>query len=72
MQKNMFGQTKVWMVWQEVDFGQEWLKGVFAGKRTANKAADDMFFNWLADRGMTADTFNGDNPFFVTDEVVQK
>jgi len=26
----------------------------------------------LSDRGMTADAFNGDNPFFVTDEVVQK
>lgn len=71
MQKNMFGQTKVWMVWQTVDFGQEWLKGVFAGKRTANAAMEEMFAEWLDDRGMTpyADV---DNPFFVTDEVVQK
>jgi len=48
------------------------LKGVFAGKRTANAAMEEMFAEWLSDRGMTADAFNGDNPFFVTDEVVQK
>jgi len=82
MQKNMFGQTKVWMVWQTVDFNQDWLKGVFAGKRTANAAKAKMFDAWLEDRGITAAEWQTqkdndkwgelDDPFFVTDEVVQR
>jgi len=63
---------KVWMVWQTVDFGQDWMMGVFSTEAKAEAAAADMFAEWLDDRGMTADAFNGDNPFFVTDEVVQK
>ena len=81
MQKNMFGQTKVWMVWQTVDFNQDWLMGVFAGKRTANAAKAKMFADWLSDRDMTLDQwkakqdqpwFDMDDPFFVTDAVVQR
>ena len=72
---------KVWMVWQTVDFGQDWLMGVFASADAANAAMDDMFADWLSDRGMTAAQFAAsqdaqpwstmDDPFFVTTEDVQ-
>ena len=71
---------KVWMVWQTVDFGQDWLIGTFSTQAKADKAADDMFFDWLADRDMTLAQwrakqdqpwFDTDDPFFVTATDVQ-
>jgi hypothetical protein len=62
---------KVWMVWQTVDFGQDWMMGVFSTEAKAEAATADMFAEWLDDRGMTADTFNGDNPFDVSETKVQ-
>ena len=71
---------KVWMVWQTVDFGTDWLVGTFSTQAKADKAADDMFFGWLADRDMTLAQwrakqsqpwFDTDDPFFVTDTDVQ-
>ena len=81
MQKNMFGQTKVWMVWRKVGEWETWLEGVFAGKRTANEAMAQMFDEWLEERKMTADEWQAkkdndkwgelEDPFFVSSEVVQ-
>ena len=48
-----FDMQKVWMVWQTVDFGTDWLVGTFSTQAKADKAADDMFADWLADRDMT-------------------
>lgn len=71
---------KVWMVWQTVDFGTDWLVGTFSTQAKADKAADDMFADWLADRDMTVAQwkakqdqpwFDMDDPFFVTDTAVQ-
>jgi len=72
---------KVWMVWQTVDFGQDWMMGVFSTQDKANAAMTDMFADWLSDRGMTAAQFKAsqdahpwsdmDDPFFVTDAVVK-
>ena len=64
----------VWMVWQTVDFGQDWMMGVFASDDAANAAMDDMFADWMSDRGMTAAQFAAsqmDDPFFVTTQDVQ-
>tara|TARA_R100001198_G_scaffold96291_2_gene85381 strand:+ start:480 stop:689 length:210 start_codon:yes stop_codon:yes gene_type:complete len=64
----------VWMVWQTVDFGQDWMMGVFASADAANAAMDDMFTDWMSDRDMTAAQFAAsqmDDPFFVTTEDVQ-
>jgi hypothetical protein len=77
---------KVWMVWQTVDFGQDWMMGVFSTEAKAEAAMADMFADWLSDRGMTAAQFKAsqdapvlgfdmigppDDPFFVTDAVVK-
>ena len=72
---------KVWMVWQTVDFGQDWMMGIFSTQDKANAAMTDMFADWLSDRGMTAAQFKAkqdaqpwsdmDDPFFVTDAVVK-
>ena len=71
---------KVWMVWQTVDFGTDWLVGTFSTQAKADKAAADMFTDWLADRDMTVAQwkakqdqpwFDMDDPFFVTDTDVQ-
>ena len=64
----------VWMVWQTVDFGQDWMMGVFAAADAANAAMDGMFADWMSDRDMTAAQFAAsqmDDPFFVTTEDVQ-
>ncbi|MDB4350211.1 hypothetical protein OAA38_00200 [bacterium] len=64
----------VWMVWQTVDFGQDWMMGVFASVDAANAAMDGMFADWMSDRDMTAAQFAAsqmDDPFFVTTEDVQ-
>jgi hypothetical protein len=73
---------KVWMVWQTVDFGTDWLVGVFSSKSKADAAMDDFFADWLDDRGLTAAQFKAskddappwsdiDDPFFVTQSDVQ-
>ena len=41
---------KVWMVWQTVDFNQEWLEGVFASESLARKKQDELFEEWKNDR----------------------
>ena len=72
---------KVWMVWKTVDFGQDWLEGVFDSEAKANIAKATMFADWLSERGMTLAQWQMkkakdqwgevDDPFFVTDEVVK-
>lgn len=71
---------KVWMVWQTVDFGTDWLVGTFSTQAKADKAADDMFAGWLVDRDMTLAQWRAkqdqpwvdtDDPFFVTAADVQ-
>ena len=64
---------KVWMVWKDVDFNQDWLEGVFNSEAKAEDAMDELFNEWLNDRkkvfGEEAENF--DSPFFLTEEVVQ-
>lgn len=82
MQKNMFGQTKVWMVWRKVGEWETLLEGVFEGKRSANTAMAKMFDEWLEERKWTADEWQAkkdndkwgelEDPFFVSSEVVQR
>ena len=71
---------KVWMVWQTVDFGTDWLVGTFSTQVKADAAAAMMFADWLTDRDMTVDQwkakqdqpwFDMDDPFFVTQSDVQ-
>ena len=72
---------KVWMVWQTVDFRQDWMMGVFSSKAKADAAMVAMFADWAADRGTTVDQWKAsqaaqpwsdmDDPFFVTDADVQ-
>ena len=69
----MFMQ-KVWMVWQEVDFGQDWIVGVFATQAKADAAKADFFAEWLDNRAWTEAEFKKtqmDNPFTVTTADVQ-
>ena len=47
------------------------MMGVFSTEAKAEAAMADMFAEWLDDRGMTAGTFNGDNPFDVSETKVQ-
>jgi len=72
---------KVWMVWQTVDFGTDWLVGTFSTQAKADAAMADMFADWAADRGTTVAQWKAsqaaqpwsdmDDPFFVTDTDVQ-
>jgi len=71
---------KVWMVWQTVDFGQDWLVGTFSTQDKADAAAAMMFTDWLTDRDMSLAQwkakqdqpwFDMDDPFFVTQSDVQ-
>jgi hypothetical protein len=75
-----FKMKKVWMVWQTVDFGQDWMMGVFSTKAKAEKAAADMFDEWANDRLITVDQWREkasqpgsdmDEPFFVAAADVQ-
>jgi len=57
---------KVWMVWREVDFNQEWLEGVFASESLAREKHDEMFEEW---RKVWGD--KSESPFSVSSAVVQ-
>ena len=65
---------KVWMVWREVDFNQEWLEGVFVNEALALSCKMELFSEWLKDRNLTMTGFVNrdlDDPFSVTSVVVQ-
>lgn len=71
---------KVWMVWQTVDFGQEWMVGAFSTEAKAEAAMAAMFAEWADDRGTTVDQWKASQaaqdwvlgaPFFVTAMDVQ-
>ena len=65
---------KVWMVWREVDFNQEWLEGVFATEAKALTFKMELFSEWLKDRNMTMTGFVNrklEDPFSVTSVNVQ-
>jgi hypothetical protein len=76
-----FDMQKVWMVWQTVDFNQDWMMGVFSTEAKAESAMADMFAEWADDRGTTVDQWRAsqaaqpwsdmDEPFFVTATNVQ-
>jgi|11BtaG_2_1085332.scaffolds.fasta_scaffold31519_4 hypothetical protein len=64
---------KVWMVWKTVDFGQDWLEGVFDSKSKAENAMNEMQTEWMNDMkevfGNKADEF--DSPFVMDSVNVQ-
>ena len=57
---------KVWMVWREVDFNQEWLEGVFASESLARKKHDELFEEWSKVWGDKSES-----PFSVSSVAVQ-
>ena len=67
---------KVWMVWREVDFNQEWLEGVFASESLARKRQDELFEEYKNDRAGW-DNLNQEewddreSPFSVSSAVVE-
>lgn len=67
---------KVWMVWREVDFNQEWLEGVFASESLARKRQDELFEEYKNDRAgwdnLNREEWDDlDSPFSVSSAVVE-